>query len=503
MNDGTVCMSVQASTVDQFIERIESATGNSDLIELRFDYLEPDELAANDVDKLNEVVARILGAASGIPCITTFRPKEFGGRRVISDRERSNFWNLGSETEIADLEEDLVDRLRLRAKRICSFHDFDRVPRDIDVIFERLACTGVEIVKIAAQVQDATDAIPIWKLLERSEIGLIPIAMGEAGKWTRILGLAHGSPITYASQEVVQATAPGQFTATDLIEVYRVKELDRETSIHGIVAGDTSYSLSPYMQNAAFQTAGLNAVFVPFQVRDLEAFVSRMIRRPSREVDLNIHGLSVTNPHKQRIIPLLDEIDRTARAIGAVNTVKVDGDKLLGSNTDAEGFLKPLLRRLGDVKDARAAIVGAGGAARACVYALKEAGAHVTLFARDAARAAAVAKEFGVQAGQLRRDGVQDFPCEILVNATPLGTRGETETETIATGQELRGVKLVYDLVYNPSETRLMREARLAGVESIGGLDMLVEQGAKQFEIWTGIEAAPDVMRNAVQKRLK
>jgi 3-dehydroquinate dehydratase/shikimate dehydrogenase len=505
MNNGRICISVQAATIAEFVAKIETHTGNSDLIELRFDSLDSEELGAEDITTLTKSMSRILGAATRVPCITTFRPKQYGGFRSISDLERENFWNQGNETDLADLEEDVVawSSYWLWSERICSFHDFSNSPPELGPIFERLARTGVDIVKIAVQIDDAVDAIQVWSLLEHSGIQTIPIAMGEAGKWTRILGLAYGAPITYAAPANEPGTAPGQLTAKDLTDVFRVKELDRETQIYGVVAGDTSYSLSPYMHNAAFKATVLNSVFVPFQVRDLEAFVRRIVRRETREVNINVRGLSVTNPHKQTIIPLLDELDPTARAIGAVNTVKIDGNKLIGFNTDAPGFIEPLERAMRDIRDARVAVVGAGGAARACVHALSAAGAHVVLLARDVAKAEVFAQELGIDVDQLATGSGRPLTADILVNATPLGTRGALENESVATADELRNVKLVYDLVYNPAETRLIREAKSAGAQTLGGLDMLIAQGAKQFAIWTGGEAPLATMRMAVEKRLQ
>ena len=324
--------------------------------------------------------------------------------------------------------------------------------------------------------------------------------MSEAGKWTRILGLAHGAPITYASLDEGAETAPGQISATDLKHVFRVQELNRETNVYGVIAGNTSYSLSPYMHNATFRQTGLNSVFIPLQVRDLDNFMRRMVKPDTREVDLNFRGFSVTNPHKQAIMKYLDVVDETAQKIGAVNTVKVEGGKLSGYNTDAPGFIGPLKVLYGDLKDARVAVAGAGGAARACVYALQQEGADVTLLARDPKKAAAFARQFGMNVEALKPG--QKITTDVLVNATPLGTTGEAETETIATADELRDVNLVYDLVYNPAKTRLLREAGMSGAKTIGGLDMLIAQGAQQFLIWTGNEAPVDVMKTAITERL-
>jgi shikimate dehydrogenase len=274
------------------------------------------------------------------------------------------------------------------------------------------------------------------------------------------------------------------------------------TRVYSVIAGDTSYSLSPYMHNAAFKARGLNAVFIPMQVADLDAVMRRMVKGETREIELNFHGFSVTNPHKQSVMNYLDRVDETARTIGAVNTVMIENNKLHGYNTDAAGFIRPLTKALGDLSGARVSVVGAGGAARACVYALKREGADVTLLVRDPQKASALADEFDVAVEDLT-NAVEPLATDILVNATPLGTRGSAENETIATADAMLGVKLVYDLVYNPIETRLLREAKLAGARTVGGLDMLIAQGAKQFEIWSGQAAPLETMRRSIEGRLR
>ncbi|PYT00777.1 MAG: shikimate dehydrogenase [Acidobacteria bacterium] len=507
MNHGKICVSVCARTIGELLDRAGAAP-DFGLIELRFDCLEKSELAAEDVEKLRNNLARIFGQVDPERCITTFRPKKHGGHRELSQLERSNFWNMGFETELADLEEDVVDVSWswLWGGRICSFHDFLGVPDDLNSVFHKLVHLETGLIKIAVAVEDATDAIAVWNLFhlaEKENIRLIPIAMGEAGKWTRILGLAHGAPLTYASLDEDGKTAPGQISSSDLRSVFRVKELDKDTTVFGLIAGDSSYSLSPFMHNRAFKTAGLNSVFVPLQTKDLDSFMRRMVIAKTREVELNFGGFSVTNPHKQSIMRYLDEIDETASKIGAVNTVKIENGKLFGYNTDAPGFIRPLKSMYGgDLKGATAIVVGAGGGARACIYALKNEGVDVTVMARDKSKAESLANEFEISAAALNTDH-RPLTADILVNATPLGTRGEREDDSIATAEELGSVKIVYDLVYNPSETRLISEAKKAGVKTLGGIEMLIAQGAKQFEIWTGGEAPVEEMKSAIEERLK
>lgn len=498
MNNGKICVSVCAETADKFINKIRQAAEFADMIELRFDCL--------DENEIDVVVTHIAELAANKPLLATFRSQDQGGNRQITLEQRKEFWiDLPTTFRAADLEEDIVDVQPAAEYRIVSFHDFDGVPNDLADIYQRLASHDA-VVKIAVQANDITDTIPLWKLLEQARSEgreLIPIAMGEAGKWTRILGLAHGSPLTYASLESGSETAPGQISAKDLAEIYRAQTLNENTAVYGIIGGNTRYSMSPYIHNAAFAAKDLNKVFVPLQTADLDQFIRRMVKPEMREIELNFAGFSVTAPHKQAVIRHLDEIDESAKTIAAVNTIKIVDGKLFGFNTDAEGFIGPLKDAYYDLRDARIAVVGAGGAARACVYALRKEGAAVTLFARDLEKAKNLADEFGTMFERLpktkdQRPKVDFSDYDIVVNTTPLGTKGISENETVAAADQLNGVKLVYDIVYNPPETRLLREAKAAGARTINGIEMLIGQAVRQFEIWTETDAPIDTMRQSI-----
>lgn len=500
MNTGKICISICAKTADELFEKIRRAEPLADIIEIRFDCFQPEEIKS--------AVARAAESRSD-KLLATFRPLDQGGKRELSKDERDEFWFTGNDTVFwgGDFEEDIIEEAVywLWFDRICSFHDFSGNPIDVGKIFERLNATNAKIIKIAIQANDAVDSIQVWKLLEHGKSDdkpVIPIAMGEAGKWTRILGLAHGVFMTYASLDAGEKTAPGQISAGDMIDVFRVKQLNKDTEVYGLIAGDTSYSVSPWMHNIAFKEKEMNRVFVPFQTSDLDEFMRRMVMPETREVDLNLRGFSVTNPHKKEIIRYLDRLDETAKKIGAVNTVKIENGKLLGYNTDAHGFIAPLKKVFNSLKGKRVAIAGTGGAARACTHALKQEGADVTIYARKPRNAVALAEEFDVRYGNAT-NSFRPGTVDILVNATPLGTKGGNENAAIVSGNQLNGIKLIYDLVYNPLETQLLFEARQAGIQAIGGLEMLVAQGAKQFEIWIGEPAPIQKMTAAVKNKLK
>ncbi len=502
MNDGKICVSVCAETADEFIELTHRAEQFADVVELRFDCLDADELV-NALEKTCVL-------KNEKPLLLTFRPKEQGGKRELSVAERERFWCSGYDfcTNWADAELDMVETVShwLFEKIVCSHHDFDSVPENLEEIYENLKAKNADVLKFAVQANDAADGLAVWKLLERARrenVNLIPIAMGEAGKWTRILGLAHGAFMTYAAFESGKETAPGQVSAKDLIEVYRVKELNKDTEIYGILGSNTSISISPYIHNAAFKFHNLDAVFVPFQVNDLDEFMRRMVKPETREIELNFKGFSVTIPHKQTIIKHLDSIDETARKIGAVNTVKIVDGKFYGSNTDAAGFIEPLKTAYSELKNVRVAILGNGGAARACIYALKKEAADVTIFARDAAKAKVLADEFGASFDELNFQTSDFNSFNIVVNATPLGTFGKTENETPATAEQIKNVHLVYDLVYNPFETRFLREAKSVNVPTVGGLAMLISQAMAQSKTWTTLDAPMKEMSRAALHKLQ
>lgn len=264
------------------------------------------------------------------------------------------------------------------------------------------------------------------------------------------------------------------------------------TRVYGLLGRPVAHSLSPAMHNAAFRELGIDAVYVAFPVTDLAHAVAGLR-------GLAIGGASVTIPFKEEIIPILDELDPVAARIGAVNTVVNRDGRLTGYNTDWLGFLKALEGKTG-IPGERFLILGAGGAARALVFAVKEQGGHFATTDLDRKRAAALAREFGGEA--LAPEEVAHYSATVLINATPVGM--EPDSEGIPLNPELLGrFRVVMDLVYRPLETRLLQEARERGCEVIDGLQMLIHQGAAQFELWTGRPAPVDIMSRAAYEALR
>jgi 3-dehydroquinate dehydratase/shikimate dehydrogenase len=503
-----VCVPVCVREVRDLHEAIALACAHSDLIELRFDCLEPSQLS----QALEQT--RALISTLDRPVIVTFRPAEQGGKRALDQASRLRFQLSEKPTGAAfsDIELDLVLALAAQdssphydnwAGVICSHHDFNGVPENLDQIYEQLASTPAAVLKIAVHAADITDCLPVFQLLERAQRDgreLIAIAMGAAGVATRILGPARGSFLTYGALATERGTAPGQLTARELREVYRIDQIDRQTQVTGLIGLPVGHSVSPQLQNAALAATNSNAVYLPLEVHDVSAFMQRMVNPRTRELDWRLRGLSVTAPHKLAVMEHLDWIEPAAREIGAVNTIVVAEGSLLGYNTDALAVLQPAIEKLGPLQDARCAVIGAGGAASAALWSLRQQGAMTTLFARNEVKGRALAVQFGVHCESLA--GAQWTGFDLVINATPLGTSGPLAGSTPATADQLRGARLAYDLVYNPNETRFMSEARAAGCNAIGGLAMLVLQAAEQFRLWMGSEPPIDIMREAARRAL-
>jgi shikimate dehydrogenase len=276
--------------------------------------------------------------------------------------------------------------------------------------------------------------------------------------------------------------------------------------ICGIIGDPIAHSMSPAIHNAAFDKLGLNYLYVPFRVKreELDKAIAGVRA-------LNIRGLNVTIPHKVTVIPFLDELDPLAQRIGAVNTIVNDDGALTGYNTDATGFLQTLLERGVEPRGKNVVILGAGGASRAISFIIAERGAQLVILNRllelDWAEelASRISQVFKKEVKALELNGknlakVLD-KADILVNATSVGMSPNID-ETPVSPDLLRPSLTVFDIVYNPIKTRLLREAEAAGAKTISGVDMLVWQGALAFELWTGAKAPVKLMRETAIKGL-
>ena len=404
------------------------------------------------------------------------------------------------EIETAEAAPRSLDRFRGRTRLIISYHDFDRTAA-LSRALRRLEKIPADIYKLATMARKPSDNVRVLEMpAAHPEKPMVLLVMGELGVPSRVLGLARKSIFVFAAPDPdeagkwgtpVQPTAPGQLPATVLRDLYRAQKCGASTKVYGVIADPVSHSMSPVIHNKAFQTRRMDAVYLPFLVRPpMLADFFRLVEK------LPLAGLSVTLPHKQRVIRHLDAVDAPARRIGAVNTIFRRRGMLCGTNTDAQGITRPLEKRI-RLKKTSALVVGNGGAARAAIFALRDKGSRVTLTGRNAARVRALARACGVES--LDRSQLDRHDYDVMIHATPLGMHPETEGCFFP---ERIPADLVFDLIYNPLETELIRRARAAGKKTISGLEMFVEQACAQFEIWTRDKAPRIAMRNAVLKQL-
>ena len=481
---------------------LEACERGERFLELRLDLLDD---PASGVG----VIRRILGRRPGTVILATCRRRQNGGGfranierqiEILDAAVAAGAALVDIEIETAEAAPQSLDRFRGRARLIISYHDFDRTAA-LNRALRRLERVPADIYKLATTARKPSDNVRMLALPgAHPEKPMVLLVMGELGVPSRVLGLARKSIFVFAAPDSdgagkretpVQPTAPGQLPATVLRKLYRAHKCTASTKVYGVVADPVSHSMSPVIHNKAFQLRRLDAVYLPFLVQP--AMLADFFRTVEK---LPLAGLSVTLPHKQRVIRHLHAVDALAKRIGAVNTVFRRRGKLCGTNTDAQGITRPLEKRV-RLDKASVLVVGNGGAARAAVFALRDKGSRVTLTGRNPARVRSLARAAGVEAldrAQLDRRGY-----DVLIHATPLGMHPRVEDCFFP---KRIPAELVFDLVYNPLETELIRRARAARKQTISGLEMFVEQACAQFELWIPDKAPRTAMRNAVLRQL-
>jgi 3-dehydroquinate dehydratase/shikimate dehydrogenase len=460
-------------------------------VELRLDWL------ADDAE-IRRFLGRLAASRPRATLIATCRRREAGGRYEgtiakqlvhLADAVRAGCAWYDLEIETArQCPPELLDVLLGEGRQLTSAHFFKHMPADLPHVAAELARGRSDAIKIAAQCDSLADALNLLRFA-RKRRNIVAVPMGEVALPARLLAVREGSAFTYAPVE--NATAPGQISLEQAKNVYRADRLSGRTRVYGVIGDPVGHSLSPQMQNEAFAVRRVDAVYLPFLVRDLKDFLAAI-------APLGIRGFSVTLPHKERILRHLDGCDPLAEKIGAVNTVVVrGGGKLYGYNTDYVGVLRALEQRM-PLRGSRVLIVGAGGAACAVAFALAEAGASPCVCARRPARAKALARAVGGEAVAWNRLRTEFF--DAIVNATPVGMHplvGRSPLEA----RDLN-CRLVFDTIYRPRTTKLLQLASRRGIETVSGVEMFVAQGAAQWEIWTGQRAPVEAMRRAVDLAL-
>jgi 3-dehydroquinate dehydratase/shikimate dehydrogenase len=490
IGESKICAVVAAENASAMWRQLERALSETKTIELRLDWL------ANDRE-IERFLARL--AASGrqsaadahATLIATCRRRTAGGRyRGAIAKQLVHLGEaLRAGCEWYDLEvesasrcpAELLDVLLGEGRQICSAHFFQRAPKDFKPVVARLSSVRPDAIKIAAQCESLSEARCVLAIA-RVRRDAIAVPMGDVALPMRVLSLREGGNLVYAPVE--NATAPGQVSLSEMVNLYRADRISRRTRVYGVIGNPISHTLSPQLQNAGFQALRIDAVYLPFLVRDLKDFCSSISA-------LRMKGFSVTLPHKRAILRYLDDCDELAASIGAVNTVSVRANgKLTGHNTDYVGVLRALERRM-PLRGSRVLIFGAGGVARSVAFALSRAGASVGICARRPEQARSLARAAGGEA--IARKHLRSEFFDAIVNATPVGMYPGIERSPLE-APELN-CRLLFDTIYRPRVTKLMQLAAHRGIETISGVEMFLAQGTAQWEIWTGQRAPEKAMR--------
>jgi 3-dehydroquinate dehydratase/shikimate dehydrogenase len=437
--------------------------------------------------------------------VVTCRRKEDGGRWEKSEEDRLMLLrqSIAMGVEYVDLEEDTAAKIPRygKTKRIISYHNFEGVPQDLEEIHARLAKLDADIVKVAVQAHSFEDSLRVIDLMRNAKIPTIGIAMGDYGSMTRILGARYGAPFTYCVFNLDRRVAPGQLSFHDMKNIFRVETITDKTKIFGVVADPVAQSYSPMLHNSAFQANELDYRYLPFRVsaQDIEPFV----RWCQRE---GIGGLSVTSPHKQTVLPLLTQAEAAAQGIGACNTIVFSGEDRIGYNTDYRaameciGYgLSKLYEEPNPFEGRSALLLGSGGVSRAIGWGLAQRRVRVAVTSRNLEASEKLAKEIGGNA--IPWDQRHSVQPNILVNGTPIGMFPEMDA-TPFRKENLDQRTLVFDTVYNPEQTLLIRQAKSIGCPVITGLSMFVRQAAYQYRLFTGLEPPIEAMTKALRRAI-
>jgi 3-dehydroquinate dehydratase / shikimate dehydrogenase len=463
------------------------------LVELRLDYIN------------GEVNLKRLLADRPSPVVITCRRQKDGGKWPGSEEQRLMLLRsaIAEGVDYIDLEDDVAHLIPRygKTKRIISLHDYRRTPDNLGEIHAKLAALDADIVKLATMANTAHDNLRMLELTRSSKVPTVAICMGDVGTPSRILAGRFGAPFTFATFHHERTLAPGQLSYQQMTEIYHYDRINSETTVFGVIGDPIAHSLSPIVHNAAFRQLGVNAVYVPFRV-PREQLAQFLQDAPG----LGIRGLSVTIPHKESVIKKLDETDESMAGIGAANTLIFRDGKVIGFNTDYQAGRDSLQQALVEhhgravtLENQTALVLGAGGAAKAIAYGLKQMGASVVIAGRTAQRAQQLAD--ALKCKTVEWNARYSFLPDLIVNCTPVGMHPNVDA-TPYDKHHLRPSMIVFDTVYNPENTLLVKDARSQSCTVVTGVEMFVRQACLQFKLFTGQESPADLMRDVLKRAI-
>jgi 3-dehydroquinate dehydratase/shikimate dehydrogenase len=435
--------------------------------------------------------------------VLTCRRKADGGRWEGTEADRTMLLRaaIADGADYVDLEMDIANKIPRYGKtqRIISYHNFDETPDNLEEIHHQISELDPDIIKIATMANNPIDNIKALRLCRDSEIPTAAFCMGEMGLPSRILCGRAGSPLTYATFSEERKLAPGQLSFRQMQEDFQYDKITDETAILGVIADPVAHSLSPVIHNACIREAKLDMLYLPFRVPApyLDEFVQVC-------PEMGIRGLSVTIPHKQKILKCINVLDDNVAGIRAANTVVFKEVNAYGYNTDCTAALhslkKTISTKLPDeevFEDRRFLILGAGGVARAIAFGLVRKGAKVFVCARDYRKSEELANK--LECNSVDWTGRANFEASVLINCTPVGMFPKMD-ESPFEKEWFDKKTIVFDTIYNPEQTLFIKDAREIGCTTITGVDMFVRQAAEQFKLFTGETPSQKLMRYELKR---
>jgi 3-dehydroquinate dehydratase / shikimate dehydrogenase len=440
------------------------------------------------------------------PWIATLRRHTDGGRWKGTEPERKMILRqaIVSGFDWVDLETDVADEIKRfrNVKRIVSYHNFNETPDELEGIYDQMTQQDADVLKVVTMAQHPSDCMRVLDLLKGAKKPTVGHCMGEIGFPSRILSLRYGAPFLYAAFNKERGITPGLPSYDDVKRYFHVYDINAETKVYGVLGDPVAQSFSPALHNLMFRRTGINAIYLPFRVPrgELPESLQAFDRIP-------VHGYSVTIPHKEPAAALAAEIDDRVKETGAANTLVKKVGGFHAFNTDYEAALEGLRRnmpveegRRKEIKDTGAMILGAGGAARAVAHALHRAGASpIWIVGRTVDKTEKLANE--VHGKAVEWAARHNIDCGILVNCTPIGMHPNLDDSPVHAGFLKPGM-VVFDTVYNPEQTLLIKEAKSRGCPVVTGVEMFVRQAAMQFELFTDQKADVEAMREILRRAL-
>jgi 3-dehydroquinate dehydratase / shikimate dehydrogenase len=489
-----VCVAISGTDAAEMVDKAEVLVRDNPLLEFRLDYLKQPAAGIARIRRFVEVhpEAILIGTCRRAANGGQFRGNLKAQFDLLMKAADAGCQIIDLEIQSAEqLKSSDFEKLRRRVGIVLSFHDF-KATRNLDGTFRRMLAFPADYYKMVSTAVSLSDNVEMMKFLQNQSQRhtLIGLCMGEQGIISRVLGLRAGSVFTFAAAHPGEETGPGQVTARALRDVYRIEQIDQATRVYGVVGDPIEHSMSPLIMNTAFRRESVNAVCVALHAKKMDDLMTCVENIP-------IQGLAVTMPYKTDIIKYLENTDPLTAKVGACNTVVRSQDgNLFGFNTDIAGVLRPLDQRLA-LPGAKVLVMGAGGAAKAAVFGLKERGAEVYVMNRTSAKGQKLARR--AHARVIKRKELKKASFDLIINATPVGMGNAKQSLLV---EPEINARYVMDMVYDPVETRLLKMAKERGAHTITGIEMFTNQAARQFEIWTGKPAPIIEMQSAISNSL-